>query len=353
MKVLVVEDNHSDMEMLRELLYDQGERAFDVVHVERLSSAIPYLSGGKTDVVISDLGLPDSQGLDTLRTLKEHSNGLPIVVLTGLNNEKMGIEALKEGAQDYLVKGQMSSPSLARSLRYAIERNAIEKERKKMEEQIVHQLKEKEMLLKEIHHRVKNNMQVISALLLLQAQSAKDESTRLLFQDSQNRIRSIALVHEQLYRSDNLNQIEYGAYLKKMFSPLFESYGIDKRKIAMVIEVTNVMITIEKAVPCSLIVNELLSNSLKHAFPIDRFPADQKGEIRIGLVLDEVHENYILDYRDNGVGIPKSMEREKTGTLGMQLIYGLAQQLSGTVNMKYGKGAQFIITFPSKESKRG
>jgi len=352
MKVLVIEDNQSDMEMLRELLCDQGERAFNVIHVERLSSAIPYLSGGKTDVVISDLGLPDSQGLETLRTLKEHSNGLPIVVLTGLNNEKIGIEALKEGAQDYLVKGQMNSPSLARSLRYAIERNTIEKERKKMEMQIIHQLKEKEMLLKEIHHRVKNNMQVISALLLLQAQSAKDESTRLLFQDSQNRIRSIALVHEQLYRSDNLNQIEYGTYLKKMFSPLFESYGADKKKISMVIDVTNVMITIEKAVPCSLIVNELLSNSLKHAFPKDIFSPDHKGEIRIGFMLDEAHGNYILDYRDNGVGIPEGMEPEKTGTLGMQLIYGLAQQLSGAVTLEHGKGVHFIVTFPSKELKK-
>jgi two-component sensor histidine kinase len=352
MKVLVIEDNPSDIEMLRELLYDQGKRAFDVIHVERLANAIPYLSGGKTDIIISDLGLPDSQGLDTLKTLKEYSSDVPIVVLTGLDNEIIGIQALKEGAQDYLVKGQMSGPSLTRSLRYAIERNAIEKERIKMELQITQQLKEKEMLLKEIHHRVKNNMQVISSLLILQSQTAKDEATRQLFKESQNRIRSIALVHEQLYRSDNLNQIEYGGYLKKMFSSLFESYGADTQKISMVIDVPDVMITIEKAVPCSLIVNELLSNSLKHAFPADIFPKDQNGEIRIGFVLDATLENYILDYRDNGVGIPQGIDPEKTGTLGMQLIYGLTQQLAGTATMEHGKGMHFIITFPSKESKK-
>ena len=133
MKILVLEDSPSDMEMLRELLEDQDKRAFDVIHVERLSAAIPYLSKGNIDIIISDLGLPDSQGLDTLKTLKEHSSEIPIVVLTGLDNERIGIEALKEGAQDYLVKGQMSSQSLSRSLRYAIERNAIETERKKME----------------------------------------------------------------------------------------------------------------------------------------------------------------------------------------------------------------------------
>ncbi len=352
MKVLVIEDNPSDMEMLRELLYDQDRRAFNVVHVERLSKAIPYLSGGQIDIIISDLGLPDSQGLDTLKTLKEHSSDIPIVVLTGLDNEKIGLQALKEGAQDYLVKGQMSSQSLARSLRYAIERNAIEMDRKKMELQIILQLKEKEMLLKEIHHRVKNNMQVISSLLLLQSQTAKDEATRLLFRESQNRIRSIALVHEQLYRSDNLNQIEYGGYLKKMFSALFESFGADPHKVVLVIDVSNVMITIEKAVPCSLIVNEQISNSLKHAFPKDKFPNDRNGEIRIGFVLDAASGNYILDYCDNGVGIPEDMDPQKTGTLGMQLIYGLTQQLGGTVTLERDKGVHFTITFPSKELKK-
>ncbi|MFH0968313.1 MAG: histidine kinase dimerization/phosphoacceptor domain -containing protein, partial [Methanobacteriota archaeon] len=139
--------------------------------------------------------------------------------------------------------------------------------KKQLEDKIERSLKEKEMLLKEIHHRVKNNMQVISGLLLLQSQNTTDETTRLLFKESQNRIRSISLVHEQLYRSDNFSQIEYGDYLRKMFSPLFESYKVDGRKVKMVIDVLPVMISIEKAVPCSLMVNELLSNSLKHAFP--------------------------------------------------------------------------------------
>ncbi|MFZ1126691.1 sensor histidine kinase [Methanoregula sp.] len=352
MKILVLEDSPSDMEMLRELLEDQDKRAFDVIHVERLSAAIPYLSKGNIDIIISDLGLPDSQGLDTLKTLKEHSSEIPIVVLTGLDNERIGIEALKEGAQDYLVKGQMSSQSLSRSLRYAIERNAIETERKKMELQITQQLKEKEMLLKEIHHRVKNNMQVISSLLNLQSQTAKDDATRLLFKESQNRIRSIALVHEQLYRSDNLNQIEYGGYLKKMFATLFDSYGADPRRIYMLIDVPTVKITIEKAVPCSLIVNEQLSNSLKHAFPPDAFPKDRKGEIRIGFMLDTAHGNYVLDYRDNGVGMPESLDPQKTGTLGMQLIYGLAQQLGGSVVLERGNGVHYTITFPAKELKK-
>lgn len=120
----------------------------------------------------------------------------------------------------------------------------------------------------------------------------------------------------------------------------------------MVIDVPTVMITIEKAVPCSLIVNEQLSNSLKHAFPLDTFPKDRIGEIRIRFMLDTAEGNYILDFRDNGVGLPEGMDPQKTGTLGMQLIYGLAQQLAGSVTLERGTGVHYTITFPAKELKK-
>jgi PAS domain S-box-containing protein len=218
-------------------------------------------------------------------------------------------------------------------------------ERKKMEAAIKTNLGEKEMLLKEIHHRVKNNMQVISSLLQLQSQSLKDEGTKNLFRESMGRIKSIALVHEQLYRSDNLSQIEYGGYLRKMFGPLFESYKADARRIAMVIEADNVMVTIEKAVPCSLIVNEMMSNSLKYAFP-----GDKKGEIRINFALDESKENYVLDYSDNGIGLPEGFVPGKTGSLGTTLINGLTKQLKGTLTLvPGGQGVHYVIKFPSQE----
>jgi len=215
--------------------------------------------------------------------------------------------------------------------------------KKQMEDKIERSLKEKEMLLKEIHHRVKNNMQVISGLLLLQSQNTEDEATRLLFKESQNRIRSISLVHEQLYRSDNFSQIEYGDYLRKMFSPLFESYKVDGSKVRMMIDVLPVMISIEKAVPCSLIVNELISNSLKHGFPDDR-----RGEIRIGFTFNSANESYTLDYHDNGIGFPEGFVPEQTGTLGMSLLFGLTRQLDGTITQVDDTGVHFIIIFPSR-----
>ncbi|HUK92694.1 MAG TPA: PAS domain S-box protein, partial [Methanomicrobiales archaeon] len=221
-------------------------------------------------------------------------------------------------------------------------------DRKELENRIRESLQEKEVLLKEIHHRVKNNMQVISSLLSVQAQNIRDPEVRGLFNESQNRIRSIALVHELLYRSDNLDQIEYGAYLKKMFLPLFESYSIDQRKVSMAIDAKDVMITIEKAVPCSLIVNELISNSLKHAFPGDR-----RGEIRIGFRLDAEGGRYLLDYRDDGVGVPPGFDVKAATTLGMRLVHGLTRQLQGTVEHLPGEGVHFSIAFPAKKSQGG
>ncbi|PWR70250.1 sensor histidine kinase [Methanospirillum lacunae] len=216
-----------------------------------------------------------------------------------------------------------------------------------MEAHIVESLQEKEMLLKEIHHRVKNNMQVISSLLYLQSQTVKDEYTRHLFNESQNRIRSISLVHEQLYRSNNLRLIEYGDYLRKMFGSLFESYKVDVRQVIMIIDAHQVMISIEKAVPCSLIVNELISNSLKYAFP-----NNQKGEIKIGFSLNTADKLYTLDYRDDGVGIPEHVDVVHPATLGISLIYGLTKQLKGTVTRIKDNGTHFIISFPSIDLKR-
>ncbi|HTY51840.1 MAG TPA: PAS domain S-box protein [Methanomicrobiales archaeon] len=221
-------------------------------------------------------------------------------------------------------------------------------DRKRMADQISDSLKEKEVLLREIHHRVKNNMQVISSLLSVQSQNIRDENVRGLFRESQNRIRSIALVHELLYRSDNLDQIEYGAYLKKMFIPLFESYSVDQRKVTIAIEAPKVMITIDKAVPCSLIVNELISNSLKHAFPGDR-----RGSIRITFGLDAQKGEYALDYADDGVGLPAGLDIRTLNSLGMKLINGLTRQLGGTLEHVAGHGAHFRITFPAGSPEGG
>jgi PAS domain S-box-containing protein len=212
-------------------------------------------------------------------------------------------------------------------------------DRKVMENQIASSLKEKEFLLKEIHHRVKNNLQVISSLLSMQADKATDRNVIDSLTDSQNRVKSIALVHEKLYQSKSLDQIEYGDYLNKIVNHLFDTYNIPQSRIACRIHAENIFVDINQAVPCSLIINEMLTNSLKYAFPIG-----EKGEISIDFTTDS--KNYILKYHDSGIGIPEGISFERTESLGMKLIYGLTQQLNGTVELMRGEGTTFVVTFP-------
>jgi two-component sensor histidine kinase len=212
-------------------------------------------------------------------------------------------------------------------------------ERKVMENQVAASLREKEYLLKEIHHRVKNNLQVISSLLSMQADKATDQNVIDSLMDSQNRVKSIALVHEKLYQSKSLDQIEYGDYLNKIVMHLFDTYNISQSRLTCTVHAENILVDINQAVPCSLIINEMLTNSLKYAFPEGR-----KGVISIDFVTDA--NNYILTYHDNGTGIPEGVSFERTESLGMKLIYGLTQQLNGNVILKREGGTTFIITFP-------
>ncbi len=211
---------------------------------------------------------------------------------------------------------------------------------KEMEEQIATSLREKEILLKEIHHRVKNNMQVVSSLLFMQARSTQQPEVRDILLESQNRIRSIALVHEKLYQSEDFKRIDYKDYLEKIAHHIFESYQISPGSIHLDVRSEDVFLSIEKAVPLSLIINELITNSIKHAFP-----KGLSGEIRIDFSLE--NSRYRLIYQDSGPGIPDKGAIEKPDTLGMQLIRGLAGQLNGTVRYETYQGFGYIIEFPA------
>jgi PAS domain S-box-containing protein len=212
-------------------------------------------------------------------------------------------------------------------------------DRKQMENQIATSLREKEYLLKEIHHRVKNNLQVISSLLSMQADKATDSKVVESLIDSQNRVKSIALVHEKLYQSKSLDQIEYGDYLNKIVLHLFDTYNVNPSVISCTIHAENIFVDINQAVPCSLIINEMLTNSLKYAFPDGR-----KGKITINFTTDA--KNYMLTYHDNGIGIPEGVTFDRSESLGMKLIYGLTQQLNGTVTLKREEGTTFEVVFP-------
>lgn len=214
-------------------------------------------------------------------------------------------------------------------------------ERRRAEERMEAALREKEALLKEIHHRVKNNLQVTSSLLRLQASTIANPEARAIFEETQSRIRSIALVHEKLYRSDDLSQVDFTDYVRSLAELLFRSLTIDADKVGFEVVGGDVLLPIDIAVPCGLIVNELLSNALKHAFP-----ADRGGRIRIVLERREDGRN-VLVVSDDGVGIPSAVVPDAGGTLGLKLVRGLVQQIDGSLTIRTGApGAEFRVEFP-------
>ncbi|AFY43806.1 PAS domain S-box protein [Nostoc sp. PCC 7107] len=212
-------------------------------------------------------------------------------------------------------------------------------EQKQAEEKITASLKEKEVLLKEIHHRVKNNLGIVSSLLQMQCRRTQDPQALEILRDSQNRIASIALVHEKLYRSTDLANIDFAQYIPDLTTHLFDSYNITPNCIKLKIQVNDASLDIETAIPCGLIINELVSNALKYAF------TDQStGEILVSLEQQE-QDNLILTIRDNGIGLPQDFDSRNTKTLGIILVQGLVKQLRGEIEINSQQGTEFKITF--------
>jgi PAS domain S-box-containing protein len=211
-------------------------------------------------------------------------------------------------------------------------------ERVQAEERLKAALMEKEVLLKEIHHRVKNNLQVISSLLYLQSQYVQDQKSFEIMEESQHRIRSMVLVHEQLYQSRDLSRIDFGEYIRKLVTDLFRSYGVNWDIISLKINVEDILLGIDTAIPCGLIVHELVSNSLKHAFP-------DEAEGEIGIEFYTEGNRLTLRVFDNGVGLPKDLDFRNTDSMGLQLVRTLTRQLEGTIKLASSGGTEFSITF--------
>jgi PAS domain S-box-containing protein len=203
-------------------------------------------------------------------------------------------------------------------------------------------LEEKEFLLKEIHHRVKNNLQVISSILDLQAGSIADTPTLTVFKESQNRIRSMSLVHEQLYLSDDFARIDFERYLQRLASNIFHTLGYNAEDIRLDIKASNISLSIDDSISCGFIVTELITNSFKHGFP-----KGAKGTIAIQFEKTD-DGMYQLIVRDNGVGFPANVDFRNTKTLGLQLVNILTQQLKGTITLHNNGGTMFTIRFPNR-----
>jgi len=509
LRILLIEDNPTDAEYVEDLLEESERNYFSIDVAERLSEGVERCDERSYDAILLDLGLPDSTGSETFETLSRHTPDVPIIILTGLEDRALGLELVRRGAQDYLVKGHFDYDRIERSIRYAIERMRTEQElawesainstiarlytpliaptstiedialailneaklltgsehgfvalidpvnrdmvafgltqmllsecaipeekrqirfpigadglypslwgyalntkkgfytnapathpvargtpdghtpleqflaapvlirdnaegeialanpgrdyterdltaverladvnalaacRTQEEDAVKSALKERETLLKEIHHRVKNNMQIISSLLSLQAEQATELETVELLNESQRRIKSMARIHEKLYRSGSLAEIDFGDYIESLIDELLQTYNIPLGTVTFTTDIENVRLSLDTAIPCGLIVNELMSNSLKHAFLDGR-----TGEVRIAL--QHANGAHTLTVADNGVGFPADLDFRTTDSLGMQLVVTLVNQLEGTIESNRENGTAFVISF--------
>ena len=252
--------------------------------------------------------------------------------------ERREIFGRRKGGIDFPAEASISKAKVKDSWLFTVILRDITA-RKIADEAIRASLREKEVLLKEIHHRVKNNLQVVSSLLGLQSRTITDGPTKKMFQESQNRIHSMALIHESLYQSENLSKINFPAYIDQLSAHLFRSYVADPDRVRIVASVDDVRLPIDIAVPCGLIVNELVSNCLKYAFPNGR-----RGQIQISMHEDERRRIH-LEVADDGIGLPEGIDLSSTKSLGLRLVRTLADQLGGTIEMTSAPGARLVITF--------
>ncbi len=467
-QILIVEDNPDHAELAASAIKKSGD-SFDTKVVTTGDECFNVLKNRKYDIILLDYSLSMEDGMTVLREIKDHYSNIPVIVVTGMGNEKIAVESMKLGAYDYIVKSagyleilpvtikkavkyyenitqrrkaeeklqrqneflrvaieslthpfyvidtsdytvklannaanlgslaanstcyelthnrlepcqgtkhccplreveKTKKPSVVEHIHYDKDGNArnievncypildssgnvaqvIEycldiTERKRAEEQIKASLKEKDLLLKEVHHRVKNNLQVISSMLNLQSRKITDQQNLEPFRESQNRIRSMAFIHERLYQSEDLSKVNFKRYLETLATYLLQSYEVNQDSIRLYSEVENVELDISMSITCGLLINELVSNSLKYAFT-----ESQKGEIRIGL--KRVGENqYKLVVSDDGIGLPEELDFRNTDSLGLQLVNTLTNQLQGGIEVEKNNGTTFKITFPGPD----
>ena len=224
------------------------------------------------------------------------------------------------------------------------------REQEKSEQLIRDSLQEKEVLLREIHHRVKNNLQVISSMLELQAALVKDPSARTSLQEGRNRVMSMALIHQKLYQSEDISQVHMDSYIQSLVADLVYAFGVDEEKILMKVEADAVRLNLDTAIPFGLLVCELVTNAIKYAFTLGR--EGEKGEVVVSFCERE-DGNYLLTVSDNGIGLPEEFDLNSAASLGLKLVHSLVEQLGGEVSLAEASGTTWTISCPPYHGAEG
>jgi len=376
LKIIILEDVQYDVELIEYELRREGIK-FISKQVEIEEDFIKGLDIFRPDVILADHSLPKFDGVSALEIAKKIAPEVPFIFVSGKIGDEFAVDMLKKGATDYVFKNNLTKlvPAILRAL---TERDELT-ELKKSKSELQIALQEKEMLLKEIHHRVKNNLIMISNLLELQSHYIKDKTDFNFFRESQNRANSMALIHERFYQSSDLKSIDFGDYICTLANDLVNTYVNASGQINLITDVENIMLDIDTAIPLGLILNELLTNSLKYAFPVtyscgpldgtsasletfncrfeDLTSINSSSTVQesanknsmITVVFHKIGDKFELIVKDNGIGFPKELDYKKTGTLGLELINRITKQIDGIIELDTSEGTKFKITFKELE----
>jgi two-component sensor histidine kinase len=356
LRLLHVEDSPSDAALTERALTMAGY----TIYSERVSTASEMraaLSKQTWDLIVADYRLPQFDAKSALSMLHESGHDIPFIVVSGTLGEDLAVSMMKAGAQDYVLKHNLArlAPAVDREIgdvRARRGRDVAERALNESEERVTAQevtlerqatlLRQRETMLREIHHRVKNNMQVMSSLLSLQSRTASNPETTRMLEQNQNRIQSMALLHEILYQSEDLAMVDFPKYLRRMVEHLFRSYGVDDQQIQLHTALDAVGLELDDALPCGLLVSEVISNSLKHGFPEGR-----KGEVRI-VLRRQSSKMVSLILSDNGVGLPPHVDWTQSRSLGLRLVRVLAQQLRANLDIRSQGGTEVKLAFTAR-----
>jgi two-component sensor histidine kinase len=359
LRVLHIEDSLSDAAFTERALTKAGYAVYSlrVVNAQGLQRA---LATHTWDLIIADYRLPAFNAPSALAMLRKSGLDIPFIVVSGALGEELAVAMMRAGAQDYLLKDNLArlAPAVERELRDVQTRRQHERAERALQESQTRLhaqarafkdqtilLRQRETMLREIHHRVKNNMQVMSSLLSLQSRVAPNPAASRILEENQNRIQSMALLHEILYQSDDLSLVDFSKYIRRMMDHLFRSYGAENRQIRLFTELDAVGLELDDALPCGLVISEIISNSLRHGFPENR-----AGEVRV-ILRRESPASVLLALSDNGVGLPENLDWSTTRSLGLRLVRALAEQLRARLDVRSQGGTEVKLLFTAKRKQ--
>lgn len=347
----MVDDSAADRRYYRLLLGASNGSLHEIHEAGAAAEGLARCREIEPDCILLDYRLPDMDGLEFLSRI--HPDGpdsdpaFAVVMLTGMASDEIAVEALRAGAQDYVNKDAITPAGLRLAVEKAAQKVRVIRALRQERDRLAKSLAEKEVLIKEVHHRVKNHLQVVASLLRLQSNATGDPAAAAALAESQRRLEATAVLHEQLLECENQREIDLARHIQLLLSNVLASFGADAGRVDLVVDVQGsqgapIRLGVDQAIPVGLILNELASNALKHAFPEGRSGAltirarADSGMVRISVA-------------DDGVGLPEGADFRSSKSLGLKIVEILTRQLKGSFTAEeVPRGTCFTLTFPEK-----